>query len=362
MCIISININELQEKIMNSRLSYMDKLKGICIMLVVFCHYPLLSGKTIAGNVIMTLAFAAVPCFMMITGGLLCKKDRFDWKKYIKKLITLYFVIVLWRAIYISVHIVMNGNIYQYKDIISGLLFMSDVNGIDMGVFWYMKAYLITYFIYPAVWFLFRNGGRKFALCLMAVAGFSGILIPALNILMVRYVDFSIYNMIYITPFLNYPNMIFYFILGAFLLEYREYIHDKLNRIIPPLMFVAGLILLVLIKYSETGTFSWNWIYLNEGYSRVSTLIMSLGLYLCFDFYCSSKEGVFGKVVGQSTMGIYYMHYIMLVACNKYLYSYIGIEYYSVMANIIKTIVITFVCVILTMIIKKIPVLKKMVM
>lgn len=53
---------------MNSRLLYMDNLKGICILLVVFCHYTLLSGSSVVGNAIMTLAWAAVPCFMMITG------------------------------------------------------------------------------------------------------------------------------------------------------------------------------------------------------------------------------------------------------------------------------------------------------
>ena len=67
---------------MNSRLLYMDNLKGICILLVVFCHYTLLSGSSVVGNAIMTLASAAVPCFMMITGGLLCRtKSDFDWKK-----------------------------------------------------------------------------------------------------------------------------------------------------------------------------------------------------------------------------------------------------------------------------------------
>ena len=97
---------------MNSRLLYMDNLKGICILLVVFCHYTLLSGSSVVGNAIMTLAWAAVPCFMMITGGLLCrKKSDFDWKKYIKRLITLYVVIILWRIVYILIYIVMNGYI-----------------------------------------------------------------------------------------------------------------------------------------------------------------------------------------------------------------------------------------------------------
>ena len=39
----------------------------------------------------------------------------------------------------------MNGNIYTGKAIIAGIFFMSDVNGINMDVFWYMKAYLVTY-------------------------------------------------------------------------------------------------------------------------------------------------------------------------------------------------------------------------
>ncbi len=347
---------------MNNRLSYMDKLKGICIMLVVFCHYTILPGTTVVGNIIMTLAWAAVPCFMMITGGLLCRKDSFDWKKYIIKLVTLYLVIVIWRIIYIFVYIIMNGDVYLHKDIISSVLFMTDINGIDMGVFWYMKAYLVTYIIYPVIWFLFRNGGKKYVLSIMVATGFSGILVPTLNIVILYYINFSIYDITSLTPYLNYPYMIFYFILGAFLLEYRENIHGKMKKIVPISVLVVGLILLIFVKYKETGSFRWNWTYITYSYIRISTLIMSLGLYLCFDFYCSSKESIFGKVVGQSTMGIYYMHYIILAVCNKYLYPSIGVEYITVTANILKTIVITFVCVILTIIIKKIPVLKKMVM
>lgn len=195
---------------MNSRLLYMDNLKGICILLVVFCHYTLLSGSSVVGNAIMTLAWAAVPCFMMITGGLLCrKKSDFDWKKYIKRLITLYVVIILWRIVYILIYIVMNGNIYTGKDIIAGIFFMSDVNGINMDVFWYMKAYLVTYMIYPVIWFLLMNGGKKYMLNIMVVTGVSGIFIPTMNMIVTHYINFSIYDAAYLTPYLNYPYMIF---------------------------------------------------------------------------------------------------------------------------------------------------------
>ena len=346
---------------MNSRLLYMDNLKGICILLVVFCHYTLLSGSSVVGNAIMTLAWAAVPCFMMITGGLLCrKKSDFDWKKYIKRLITLYVVIILWRIVYILIYIVMNGNIYTGKDIIAGIFFMSDVNGINMDVFWYMKAYLVTYMIYPIIWFLLMNGGKKYMLNIMVVTGVSGIFIPTMNMIVTHYINFSIYDAAYLTPYLNYPYMIFYFVLGAFLLEYREMIHIKIKKNMPIILFVIGFMLLFIVKYKETGSFRWNNIYISNGYNRISTLIMSVGLYLCFDFYCDIKLGL-GKLIGQSTMGIYYMHYIILAVFDKYLYSGIGIEYYSTIANSLKTIIITFICIVLTIIIKKIPFIKKMV-
>lgn len=58
----------------------------------------------------------------------------------------------------------MNGNIYTGKAIIAGIFFMSDVNGINMDVFWYMKAYLVTYMIYPVIWFLLMNGGKNICL------------------------------------------------------------------------------------------------------------------------------------------------------------------------------------------------------
>lgn len=207
---------------------------------------------------------------------------------------------------------------------------------------------------------LINEWWKKYMLNIMVVTGVSGIFIPTMNMIVTHYINFSIYDAAYLTPYLNYPYMIFYFVLGAFLLEYREMIHIKIKKNMPIILFVIGFMLLFIVKYKETGSFRWNNIYISNGYNRISTLIMSVGLYLCFDFYCDIKLGL-GKLIGQSTMGIYYMHYIILAVFDKYLYSGIGIEYYSTIANSLKTIIITFICIVLTIIIKKIPFIKKMV-
>ena len=67
-----------------------------------------------------------------------------------------------------------------------------------------------------------------------------------------------------------------------------------------------------------------------------------------------------GKYIGQHTMGIYYLHYIILTVCAVYLYPYFENKY-SLALNLAKMAVITAVCVIITLLLKRIPVLRKLV-
>ena len=46
---------------MGKRIEYFDTIKGIAIVLVVFCHYVVLSNDSFGGNIMMSLAWAAVP-------------------------------------------------------------------------------------------------------------------------------------------------------------------------------------------------------------------------------------------------------------------------------------------------------------
>lgn len=63
-----------------SRIAYLDKIKGISILLVVFCHSVMLSAGGVLGNIVMCVAWGAVPCFFMVTGALLNNAQKFDWK------------------------------------------------------------------------------------------------------------------------------------------------------------------------------------------------------------------------------------------------------------------------------------------
>lgn len=347
---------------MSNRLVFLDDLKGLCILLVVFCHYVLLPADSVAGNIVMSICWAAVPCFIMTTGYLLHKKETFDWKRYFTRLITTYIVFVIWRFIYMCVE----SNIYEethtIREYIMATLLAADIGGIDFGALWYMKAYIVIYLIYPVTWFLFRNNGKKFALGMLIVSFAGDIGVGSINILLSYFSNFDISSVSTLTPYMNYGFMLTYFLIGAFLYEYRDDIKKKINRYIPIILFIAGVLLIVLEKYIETRTMSWNNIYLNNGYKRISVMIAAIGLFMSFDYYSSNKENVFGKYLGQCTMGIYYMHYILLIICTKYIYPYINIEYYSLEANLIKTAVLAAACMVITIIVRRIPLLKKMVM
>ncbi len=87
------------------------------------------------------------------------------------------------------------------------------------------------------------------------------------------------------------------------------------------------------------------------------TELISIAFFLLFMAY--EDEWYFlnhflARHIGRYTMGIYYLHYILLAACSIYFYPMIH-KYYSFMANGIKTVLVTLVCVVVTMLLKKIP-------
>lgn len=60
----------MKEKCLPDRIEFLDIIKGISIILVVFIHFNVLSDKTIIGNIVMQFAVCACPCFMMVSGFL----------------------------------------------------------------------------------------------------------------------------------------------------------------------------------------------------------------------------------------------------------------------------------------------------
>lgn len=354
---------------MKKRELWLDSLKGFCILLVVFCHSPLLSRDTVAGNVFMSLAWAAVPCFMMVTGGLVHHAAEFSWKRYLKRLLQTYLSLCVWRGIYLAVTCLVRMPAFTHTDVVPYLLFLKDIDGVNSEVMWYIGSYLICMLLLPATWNLFNRcgtSGRKALMFLAGTAFLSGSFFPSLDwLLTLCFGDsFPVAKFTRFFPLTNFAHLIFYFLAGAFLYEYREKITEKLGKRknLAYALLPAGIFLLMVIKYTQANTFTWGDVYLKNGYTRVSTVLLAVSLWFIFEMNASRLPGIqrfTANVLGRNTLGIYYIHFLTLFVLRQTVYPLI--PWRSFPMNCAKTIAVTAFSLILTILIKKIPVVKKMV-
>lgn len=354
---------------MKERINYLDRLKGIAILLVVFCHMEMLAYDSIAGNVIMSVSWCAVPCFFMVTGGLMNSSREFVFKKYFKRLLTTYLVLIFWKIVYLAVTMAVTPVELHFNEVFTYLFFFGSINGVNSGVMWFMDAYLATLIIYPISYYLLNTSRqtRRVLLFTMIVAFVGGIAVNSVNLILeviarlIGCEPLQITGINAIIPYGTCKNTLFFYLLGAFFFRYRDRIQGyltekKIRKVIPALIFLCGIAGMLLIKYHQAKTFRWQGFFTENGYSFISTVLLSVGLYLVAQIYLSRGKMPILELTGKCTLGIYYIHYIMLWVVLE-----LGIvdpRYYSIFTNIIKTVVITAICVGVTVVVRKIPVLK----
>ena len=353
---------------MGKRIEYLDTLKGISIILVLFCHYVLLQNESILGNVVMSVAWAAVPCFFMVTGGVMHRSEELNWKKHIRRIIKTYTVLLVWKLLYLLFYSMLNPVNFSKVELVKYLFLFGDIANVSTGLMWFMYAYLTALLFFPVTHFLFRHGkdGRRI-LSFVALLLFSGSILCTFVDFIMEVVLLSIQNITKILPFGSYPNMMFCFVICGFLFEYRDHIEVWIQkrayrRYYPVIMMVLGIAGLLLIKFFDTHSFMWEGIYLTNGYNRFSTCILAVGLYLTIQNQESNRlSSLLAKYVGTETMGIYYLHFPISALLLRWFDSVLR-AYYSFGLNLVKTIVVLIMCVLLSRIMKKVPLVKELVL
>lgn len=358
--------------IKKERIEYLDLIKAISIILVIFCHKVTMPQDTILGNIIMAMAWAAVPNFFFVTGGLMHQSKELNWKKYLNKLLRAYLVLCIWKILYLFFYSAFQEVAFSKTEFIEYLFVFGDISGVNAGHLWLMYAYLFVLLFYPVSWFLFQNRktGRLILTYLAGILFAGTFLVSAGNFIFKLISDVTGLNQLSISvaavfPFGRYANALFFFIAGGFLLAYREKIKEfmktrHLHIWLPAALTAAGTFGLVFVKYCDTGTFTWDNTYITNGYSRLMTVLLSFGIYLLILNLPFTRAGKFlAKWFGTNTMGIYYLHMPLLVLFQVKFSSYFT-DYYSVGLNILKTLVTLLICTGITLILKKIPVLRRL--
>lgn len=382
---------------MKSRVQYLDILKAIAIFLVVFCHFVLLP-QTISANILMCACWMAVPTFFMVNGALLFTRPL-NIKKHLIKMLSIYLVLVVWKLIYMLTIPLMTGfcadgmpitallSDYGINSILNYLFLFGELPGIINGHLWFIDALLAVYLVFPLLKIVYDySADGRHPVSGRQILWFTAILallctngLYSLEILgrMLRSAgipfQLSFNALMAFQPFGKYGNMLGFFLLGALLGNpaAREASADgPAQRILASVLLIAGLFSLWGVKWFLSGQPEWDGILLEEGYRHIPVIFMALGLFLLFRSVTIPERTVYPviRLFASRTLGIFYIHWIFGWMLTNPLAAFLishgilmrGAEF-GVLANIAKNIILIIPALLATLVLERIPVIRKLV-
>lgn len=361
---------------MGKRIDYLDILKAAAIFLVVFCHFVLLS-ETVGANIFMCACWMAVPVFFMVNGALLFARPL-NPQKHLKKTVGVYLVLAVWKLIYmLAIPPLMAGSLegVSVGEVLNYLFLFGELPGIINGHLWFIEALLAVYVVFPLFRVLYDREGQEHrmtwffaAASLLCTNGFHSleVLGDMLRRAGLAY-QISFQSLAAFQPFGKYGNMLGFFLLGALLAGQKEPFFGSRpkQRLGGAVMLIAGLFSLWGVKWFLSGQPDWDGILLQEGYRHVPVIFMAAGMFLIFKNVTMKRRwvAVFVRAFAARTLGIFYIHWLLgwlLVDSFAGFLAAHGISF-SIGTNILKNILLMVPALAATMVLERIPVVKRLV-
>ncbi len=327
----------------------LDLIKGIAILLVIMVHNMAhTNGESAADMVVMTFSQCAIPCFFMAAGAVYLNGPgdpagfgKGDAVKQFRKILRVYMGLAFWKAVYLAVYHSFGAPVPGMRDILTYVFIFGSLPGVNTSHFWFMEAYITILLIAPLLKEVYlRNRGLflyiAFVLFLFenGLTG-AGLLVRLVCQFILHKEPFLLGNFGAVDPFhFQYSFCIFYYMAGGVLYEKRREIPHRYAAV----SFAAGLLGLILIRYSQYETFLWKGSMVVSGHFWVSTLLMAAGFFLLLTGLPAVEGAVegpgvpgtgrglpraaefFARTVGQSTEMIFYIHMPLLVMIDRALY------------------------------------------
>lgn len=306
-----------------------------------------------------TLLSPCVSLFFFVNGYLLFKKEL-DLKKHIIKTIRLVILAIIWSFIKVLVLMLIKKEYLSFNEI---LLIIWNLQGGWVNSLWFLGALVCIYIIFPILKLAYDIKPKYFNYFIItaAIFTFGNVILNELGTILNKSMPlqgvncFSMFN-----PFRGiYGYTFVYFCLGGYIYKIEKDI--KLIRplkrniisIIVMLIFCLGLFCVGLL-YSYINNTIWDIVW--NGYDTIFTLGNVLCMYVLSLNY--KKDYKLVKIISSNTLGIYFIHGFFVEATIYRLQEYkflCNIPY-----NIIYALLILFASLGITLILKKIPVIKRL--
>lgn len=387
----------------------LDLMKCLGILIVVFYHCRLIIVPNIRTDHsldqyffygVTTLLGPCVPFFFLVNGYLLFNRPL-DMKKHVRKIFHFIVITLIWSGITLFTTLYAYG--YQFNFSVFGhSLFVLNPEGYPVTLryfirntiliknliadgqtgwfyhLWFMGAMVILYLFFPMLklaWDKQRNVFYYFCAAVFIIVfgnsalnmlyNVAGWLIKGTNPA-AAYEGAKVFTgnnfLTIFNPFPWIDGYIFvYFMLGAIIRENEE----KFKEIFKPWVCIVGIIVttLCLYLYGYFMTMSCNRLW-NSGDQNGNDIIFSLVRVICIFGLCSRYrgEGLKGKVIryiGNNTMGVYFIHYILRNMTYKQLQD-LPIPGYLLKTTVYFVVIFAASC-LMTELMKRVPHIKKLV-
>lgn len=294
---------------------------------------------------------AAVPLFIMKSGTLLLSNSKRIDYSYVRKRITKFaLIITFWGLFYnLLCNALIDGISYSavWKSIVAVVTADTAYN----YQFWYLYMLLGLYIISPVIKKFTDNAYKKDFLYVIAIFAIISFIVP--SICGIYGVDSqSIWVVKWLSPFSAY--WLLYYLLGTYLDRY------PLNKRQCNVLFLLTLLLGALTLLKCLGESSQERIGIWLNYSSPFTLAYTVALFSLIQRKCNSCG--MSRITGLAkySLGVYILHPAVIVAMRKIL----GIDadtFLPVISVPLLTVIVYFICVVATWIIKKIPVVRRVI-
>lgn len=354
------------KQINNKRFDNIDLLKTIAIYFVILIHnfyHPI--NFTINNNIetyasfLIRLMIEGVLIFIFVNGFLLMDK-QFDLKKHIKKMLNIFMLIITWSLIYTIIFSLLRGEELSLKSILSSIL-TTNISSSKTGILWFLQSLICLYLIFPIIKKVYDTDKKLYNYLFIIVLTFtvgSNLIILILQFICAVLKMYNLTSMV--KTFINTYNplansyFILYFMFGSYVKDNIEKISKHKTKIyILSILSIIVVFLYGVIYSNIIGKFYSS----NFNYNTIFFMISLLGLFVATMNY-KGKNKIIKNIInyiGKNSLGIYFIHIIVSKALAPL------VSFTSIGLTLLYGLFVLAISTVITYIISKIPVIKKLI-
>lgn len=360
------------------RYIFLDIIKVIAIFMVVFYHFNYTPFDILGNNSLKSYALyfmqgafcSCVTLFFMVNGAIMLNKD-YDLKKHINKIVKTTILVFIWGTIQLLLFIPLKGDEYTLKEFIEALVTLKQGR---INPLWFLQTLICIYIFFPVIKALYDTASKKvlyYFTIIISIFTF-GMVTLKQTLYVLSTINQRFYTVYYYSnraiqlfdPFKGfYAYSIVFFILGGLLFDYLRKDKKILNLKIIIAAYVISMTALfsygVIMSKHNNALESIVW----GGYVTIMNLVMSS----CIFVLCFKIENIIRKhnkinklihIIGNNTLGVYLLHSLIGNVFRKY---YVALSFYqNIFINTIYVIFLTAISLGVTLILKKIPLIKEL--